>query len=277
MRSRSGMLVFDRKFIRRSAKEKLRSTNLAEIFFKQAISEVRFLLRNKTSFRKRTNFEALRAYRAMDSVEFELINARQQWANWRLIPKNLSGHVPAAPMCAIDLCCGTGQSTEVLGWYLPKGSWILGLEYNPEFVRLAQAREYRHHEGEAADVNFRTQSVLEPFRTPEGELIEDSSIDLINSCGAVGCHFDRAATETLAREVSRVLKPGGLATIDSGAPGTKKSLLVDIFESCGFEVVQAKKSVFLDPYTQVCFRKPDHQAGGSLAGKDSQDAWSTSS
>src|SRR4051812_1899519 len=248
-------LVFDRKFIRRSARQRLRSTNLAEIFLRQAYSELRFVLRHKVTFRKRHNREACQAYRVMGSGEFEAINARQQWANWRLIPKNLSGHLPLEPVNAIDLCCGTGHSTEVLGWYLPKGSRILGIDYSPAFVEKARARMYTHFEGDPVDVQFRVQSVLETFIGPDGNMVPNESVDLVNSCGAVGCHFDRDATALLAAEVARVLKPGGLAAIDSGAAGTPKTLLVSVFQAAGFRVSHARKSVFLDPYTQVCFRK----------------------
>jgi SAM-dependent methyltransferase len=248
-------LVFEREFILKSARQRLQSTNLAEIFIRQAYSELRFVIRNRVTFRKRRNREACKAYRAMGSREFEAINARQQWANWRLIPKNLSGHVPANPMTAIDLCCGTGHSTEVLSWYLPRGSRILGIDYSPTFVEKARARSYLHFEGESVDVSFQVQSVLETFKDAEGKRIADESVDLINSCGAVGCHFDREATEILAKEVARVLRPGGLAAIDSGAPGTPKDLLVSVFQAAGFRASHARKSVFLDPYTQVCFRK----------------------
>jgi SAM-dependent methyltransferase len=248
-------LVFDRKFIRRTARQRLSSTNLAEIWIRQAYSEIRFVLRNKVTFRKRLNRDACQAYGAMNSGEFEKINGRQRWANWRLIPKNLSGHIPLEPLNAIDLCCGTGHSTEVLSWYLPQGSRILGLDYSSAFIEKARAGTYRHSHGASVDVTFRVQSVLETFRDTEGKVVPNESVDLVNSCGAVGCHFDREATSLLAAEVARVLKPGGLAAIDSGAPGTPKSMLVSVFEGAGFRVSHARKSVFLDPYTQVVFKK----------------------
>src|SRR5579885_968325 len=248
-------LVFDRKFIAQSARARLRSNNLAEIFLRQAFTELRFVLRNRVTFRKRRNGEACKAYRVMGPQEFEGINARQQWANWRLIPKNLSGHLPAEPVVAIDLCCGTGQSTEVLSWYLPRGSRILGIEYNPTFVKKAARRSYLHSSGSPVEVRFSVQSVLDTFAGPDGEPLADASVDIVNSCGAVGCHFDREATTRLAREVARVLKPGGLAAIDSGAAGTPKHELIAIFESAGFRLSHARKSVFLDPCTQVVFKK----------------------
>jgi SAM-dependent methyltransferase len=248
-------LVFDRKFILKSARQRLKSNNLAEIFIRQAVSELRFILKNGMTFRKRRNVEACKAYHVMESQEFEAINARQQWANWRLIPSNLSGHLSAGPVLAIDICCGTGQSTEVLSWYLAPGSRILGIDYSQAFIDQARKRTYVHFEGQKAQVSFRVQSVLDPLCDAEGSRISDASIDLVNSCGAVSCHFDEEATRILAREVARVLKPGGLAAIDSGPAGTPKELLVAVFEATGFRVSHAGKSSFLDPNTQVVFKK----------------------
>ncbi|HEX3133611.1 MAG TPA: hypothetical protein VHX44_08510, partial [Planctomycetota bacterium] len=37
---------------------------------------------------------ARKAYQRMTTTEFVRINARQAWANWRTIPRNLHGHLP---------------------------------------------------------------------------------------------------------------------------------------------------------------------------------------
>ena len=191
----------------------------------------------------------------MDLHEFEGINARQRWANWRTIPKNLDGVLKNQPVLAIDLCCGVGHSTEVLACYLPQGSKILGLEYNSSFVKRASKKRYTHLSGEPCEVNFWCQSVLETFCSANGQQILDESVDLINSSGAVGAHFEPESTRLLAREISRVLKPGGIAMIDSGLPGTSKKQVIEIFEPLGFEVCKTSKSCLVDIYTQVCFRK----------------------
>jgi SAM-dependent methyltransferase len=131
----------------------------------------------------------------------------------------------------------------------------LGLEYNPNFVKAAKRREFVDKQGKPVAVQFHTQSVLETFTDASGQAVADESIDLVNSCGAVGSHFDVDATNRLVAEIRRVLKKGGLATIDSGAPGTGKKQLISIFRAHGFEVVHSAKSCLLDIFTQVCFRK----------------------
>lgn len=235
---------------------KLGEDTLPLILLKQAAAEITFMLRNHgLSFRKRENAEAVRAYSEMSAEELEAINARQKWANWRTIPKNLSGALPARAISAIDLCCGVGHSTDVLASYLAPGSKIVGIDSNPEFIRHASARHYTHRSGRDARVSFHIQSVLKPFHSPEGEKIPDGTIDLVNSSGAVGNHFNEEATRTLAREVARVLKRGGLAMIDSGPPGTSTNQLISIFQSEGFGVSKSARSWFADPFTQVCFRK----------------------
>jgi SAM-dependent methyltransferase len=225
-----------------------------KLFLVQARTEFGLKLFKHVNFRKNENDQAVRAYSAMSTREFEGINARQRWANWRTIPKNLSGWLPNHPLHAIDLCCGIGHSTEVLAAYLPAGSRILGLEYNPEFVRQARKRRFLHASGKPMEVSFHAQSVLETFHDGKRR-VADASVDLVNSCGAVGNHFTPEATAGLAREIHRVLRPGGLATIDSGLPGTSRSALSRIFAREGFEVNKTAKSVRVDPDTQICFSK----------------------
>ncbi len=224
-------------------------------FLRQAWHETRVRRLRHIQFRSRENDKAREAYAAMDPWEFEGINARQAWANWRTIAKNLEGRLPRRPVRALDLCCGTGQSTAVIAHHLAPGSEVLGLEYSPRLAGVARSRSYPTASGELLRVRFRAQSVLEPFRDEEGAPIGDGSVDLVNSCGAVGCHFDPEATRILAAEVARVVRPRGLATIDSGRSGTGPSDVRAIFDSQGFEPIHQARSCFLDPYLQICFRK----------------------
>lgn len=224
-------------------------------FVRQAWHEVRVRKLRHIQFRSRENQKAREAYAAMDPWEFEGINARQAWANWRTIARNLEGRLPREPVRAIDLCCGTGQSTAVIAHHLSAGSEILGLEFSPRLVGVARSRSYPNVSGEPLRVRFRAQSVLEPFRDEEGELVAEGSVDLVNSCGAVGCHFDPEATRTLAAEVARVVRPGGIAAIDSGRSGTGPADVQAIFVRHGFEAIHRARSCFLDPYLQICFRK----------------------
>lgn len=224
-------------------------------FLRQAWHERRVRWLRHIQFRSRENGKACAAYAAMDPWEFEGVNARQAWANWRTIPRNLDGRVPRRPLRAIDLCCGTGQSTAVLAHHLAPGSEILGLEFSPRLAAVARARVYATRDGAPARVWFRAQSVLDPFRDEDGAEVPPASVDVVNSSGAVGCHFDAAATATLADEVARVVRPGGLALIDSGRSGTSPAEVQAIFEQRGFRLVNRARSCFLDPYLQLAFRK----------------------
>jgi SAM-dependent methyltransferase len=228
---------------------------LLSAVLRQAWHEARLRLWRRIRFRSSRDAEVFAAYRAMRPWEFEGVNARQAWANWRTIPRNLDGRAPTRPVRAIDLCCGTGQSTEVLAWSLAEGSRILGLESHPHFLEVARGRRYRTRSGAPARVAFRAQSVLEPLRDLNGGLIPDKAVDLVNSSGAVGCHFDLEATSILARELSRVVRPGGFALIDAGPGGTGTVPLEGIFAAHGFEAVHRARSCALDRYTQVCFRR----------------------
>lgn len=248
------MLINEDKILK-IAQEKLENRSFINIFIIQGLTEWEFLAKKRMNFRRRENRKAVQAYVKMGIREFEGINARQSWSNWRTLPRNLSGRIPDQPISVLDLCCGTGQSTEVLSCYLPYGSKILGLEFNPTFVERARKRIYFHESGKPCDVAFRVQSVLEPFHDEKGKRVPDRSIDLANSCGAVGFHFDRDAIQILAKEIARVVKPGGFATIDVGFPGSGRKRIKNIFESSGFKLVGSATSCFLDPRKQYCFEK----------------------
>jgi SAM-dependent methyltransferase len=241
--------------LQRMAQQRAPASGLLRIVALQACQELRLRCWRRIRFRSRVRDQVRRAYQAMEVWELEGVNARQAWANWRTIPRNLDGRVPAGPVRAVDLCCGTGQSTEVLAWYLAPGSRILGPEHNPRFVRAARARPYRALSGEPMRVEFREQSVLQTFRDASGARIADGGVDLVNSSGAVGCHFDASDTRLLGREIARVLRPGGLALIDAGRAGTREKALRAVFDGLGFTPIHRARSCALDLRPQVCFRK----------------------
>src|SRR5206468_9537662 len=103
----------------------------------------RRLARRGIHFRDTNPGKVAAAYRAMSPAEFDAINGRQDWANWRTIPRALSGHVPNRPLRVLDLGCGTGSSTRVLAFYCPAGSHITGYEFAAPLVEVARRREYR--------------------------------------------------------------------------------------------------------------------------------------
>lgn len=214
------------------------------------------LFRNKqVRFRLRDTDSVCQAYRSMDAVEFSGINLLQAWSNWRTIPRNLSGRLPARPVAVVDLCCGIGESTEVLAFYCPPGSQILGLEVSSEFVETARCRRFSRRDGDPAEVTFNAQSVLDPFCDAEGERLAEQSIDLVNACGAIGCHFDPKATTIIAAECARVLRPGGLAMLDSGRDGTRPDDMRRIMDRSGFVYLGRARSHPFDRLWQLCFRR----------------------
>lgn len=227
---------------------------LPVVLVRQAFYEQVLLRRKGIRFRARDETSVQRAYATMTPHEFDAINARQSWANWRIIPRNLRGRSPQDPVVAIDLCCGTGHSSAVLARCLPSGSTVLGLDVGPKLIEVARDRTYAGDDDSSQTMRFAVQSVLEPFRWPAGRLVESDEVGLVNSSGAVGCHFEPGATRHLAREVKRVLRRGGLALIDSGPEGTSGEDVVAIFSALGFEVLGRTRSCVFDRYWQYCFR-----------------------
>lgn len=218
-----------------------------------AWTAARLQWRKRVRFRQSHNGRACAAYSAMGIEEFAAINARQAWANWRTIPRNLSGRLPDRALFALDLCCGTGDSTAVLAWYCPVGSHIHGLEYNPAFVATARRRAFVNRHKGRANVGFFAQSVLEAFCDERGRRLPDGCADLVNASGAIGCHFDQTATRRVAAECRRVLRAGGLALIDSGPEGTDRAALLHVFTAGGFAYSGEARSCPLDRMRQLCF------------------------
>src|SRR5262249_12923252 len=145
------------------------------------------------------------AYAAMTDAEFAAINGRQDWANWRTIPRALSGHVPDRPLRVLDLGCGTGGSTLVLAFYAPAGSHITGYEFAAPLVEVARRRDYRHREGQPTRVEFVCQGVSEPLHAADGSLLAGGSVDVVNASGVVGHHLDAESIQPLVAELRRVL------------------------------------------------------------------------
>ena len=79
------------------------------------------------------------------------------------------------------------------------------------------------------------------------------SIDLANACGVVGHHFNVDTMQLLARQLKAVVRPGGLAMLDSG-PTLSTFDLVYIMTSVGF--VEAR-SWPLDPTALIVFQSTD--------------------
>jgi SAM-dependent methyltransferase len=194
------------------------------------------------------------AYAAMTDREFDAINAPQDWANWRTIPRALNGHVADRPLTVLDLGCGTGSSTRVLAYYCPAESTIIAYEMAEALLCCARRRQYLHGSGRLAKVEFVCQGVTEPFRSSDGSMLPDHSVDLVNASGVVGHHLDADLIRPLIAELQRVLVSDGVAMLDVG-PTLRARALVKIMAAAGFACLGHYRSCFLDPTGEVVFRR----------------------
>ncbi len=208
----------------------------------------RALARRGIRFRATAFDQVLAAYAAMTQDEFDAINGKQDWANWRTIPRALSGHVPDRPLRVLDLGCGTGGSTRVLAFYCPLGSRITGYEIAEPMLAFARRREYRQRGGSFAQVDFVCQGVTEKLPEPDG------SVDLLNASGVVGHHLTPATIAPLITELRRVLTPEGVAMLDVG-PTMPGGELQRILGAAGFADLGHYCSWFGDRTGEMVFRR----------------------
>src|SRR5688572_10765652 len=135
----------------------------------------RALARRGVHFRSTDLTAVAAAYAAMTAEEFEAVNGRQEWANWRTVPRALAGRLPDRPWRVLDLGCGTGTSTRVLAYYSPAGSEILAYDLAPALLAQARRRRYVHRGGGDARVQFVCQGLTEAFRAGDGRELADGS------------------------------------------------------------------------------------------------------
>jgi SAM-dependent methyltransferase len=218
-------------------------------------------------FRSADRGSVAAAYAAMTEAEFDAINGRQDWANWRTIPRALSGHVLDRTLTVLDLGCGTGGSTRVLAFYCPAGSRIVGYEVAEPLVAVARRRSYVHRSGKMSDVQFCCQGVCEPLRLPgqspgttrsvagKGEgTWPEQSVDVVNASGIVGHHLREDTVAPLIAELRRTLTRGGVAMLDVG-PTLRLRALIRLMTGSGFQYIGRFRSCAFDLTGQAVFRK----------------------
>lgn len=227
--------------------------NLLTIFWRQWWAE-RSLAQRGISFRTADAQAVQAAYAAMTPDEFDAINGRQAWANWRTIPRALSNNVPDRALRVADLGCGSGQSTEVLAYHCPAGSVITGYELSLPMIGMAKRRQYRHNSGIFVNVSFRHQGVAERWHSADGSSVDDGGIDVVNASGVVGHHLNPETVVPLVRELNRVLSADGVAMLDFG-PTLSRCELEGCMSAAGFESAGRYRSSFFDPYGQLVFRR----------------------
>ena len=199
-------------------------------------------------FRATSFDQVLAAYAAMTQEEFDAINGPQDWANWRTIPRALSGHVPDRALRVLDLGCGTGGSTRALAFYCPAGLRITGYELAEPLLTFARRRAYRHRDGGQANVDFVCQGVTEPLRE------SNAGVDLINAAGVVGHHLTPTTMPPLIAEMQRVLTPTGVAMLDVG-PTMPGAELQRLMTAANFAYLGHYCSWFGDRTGEMVFRR----------------------
>lgn len=227
------------------------SENLIAVCWRQWRSE-RSLRKRGIDFRTTVPHEARLAYSAMTPAEFKAVNGRQAWANRRTIARSLAGLIPDRPLLVLDLGCGIGESTRELAALVPAGSEIVGIEFAPPLVDVAL--QLASHAEVHREIRFVVGSIVETFRDPLGVAFTDESVDIVNASGIVGHHLDPPDAESAADEISRVLKPRGVAALDVGPKLSAKQLTALMTER-GFERLRRTRSNPLDRTGQVVFRK----------------------
>jgi SAM-dependent methyltransferase len=214
----------------------------------------RQLARRGVHFRATDLAQVAAAYTAMSPAEFDAVNGRQDWANWRTIPRALSGHVPDRPLRVLDLGCGTGGSTRVLAFYCPAGAHITGYEFAEPLLAFARGRDYRGKDGLAVRVDFVCQGVTETLRDGDGSALAARSVDLVNASGVVGHHLRPETIGPLIAELGRVLKDDGVLMLDVG-PTLPGAALRKIMSAAGFAYQGHYRSWFGDAMGEMVFQR----------------------
>jgi SAM-dependent methyltransferase len=227
--------------------------NILAVCWRQWRAE-RDLARRGIHLRSTDPDQVAAAYQAMTAAEFDAVNGRQNWANWRTIPRCLSRHVPDRPLRILDLGCGSGSSTLVLAFWAPAGSHVLACEKIPALVAIARRRACTGRSGEPVRVEFSCQSVSETFREAEGSPVPDRAIDVVNASGIVGHHLNEVSVQPLLAEIGRVLTEEGIAMLDVG-PTLGHKALTDLMDAAGYLKLGHWRSCWIDPTGQVVYRR----------------------
>jgi ubiquinone/menaquinone biosynthesis C-methylase UbiE len=123
------------------------------------------------------------------------------------------------PRSVLDFGCGTGLSTAALAAALPSAGIVTGVDVSPESVRQAR----RVHRGDRLRFVEGDARVL-PF--------DDGAFDLVFTA-CVFHHIERELHVHWARELARVLRPGGVLFLFEHNP--RNPLTVRAVRACPFD------------------------------------------
>src|SRR5215831_14866469 len=214
----------------------------------------RNLRKRNVSYRTTHPARVAEAYGLMSEDEFDAINAPQEWQNRRLIPRMIQSLGLKEPLIAVDLGCGSGQSSQVLGSQLPPGSTLLGYDICDRLLARASHRTYRDVRGAPLKARFINQSIAQPLNDPAGRRLDAGSVGLIHAAGVVGHHLTEADVVAMAAEIARVLAPTGSAVLDAG-PAMPRAPLQEILAAYGFAVWDTLRAVPCASHHMLVFRR----------------------
>jgi SAM-dependent methyltransferase len=199
--------------------------------------------------------EVLEGFDSLKDAAFDRYNLPQVWVERRQIPEAIDGRVPDRGAVVLDLGCGPGTSTEVLCHFAQPCWKIIGFDLTDHLVERARMRsaggDFRNREGEVISPKFECQDISKPLKV-DGERIAEESVDFAVSCGVVGLYLSKLQGARLAKELHRVLRPGGHAAVDSG-PAIRPRVLRRLMEDVGFELVDTAKSCWMEPRPKLVF------------------------
>jgi SAM-dependent methyltransferase len=176
----------------------------------------RSLRKRHVSYRTTEPARVAEAYGSMSEDEFDSINGPQEWQNRRFIPRVIQSLRIREPVLAVDLGCGSGQSSQVLGSQLPPGSTLLGYDICDRLLARASHRTYRDVRGAPLKAHFMNQPIAQPLHNPEGRRLDAGSVGLVHAAGVVGHHLAEADVRAMAAEIARVLMHPGWVVLDAG-------------------------------------------------------------
>jgi SAM-dependent methyltransferase len=214
----------------------------------------RSLRKRQINYRTTEPVRIAEAYRSMSEDEFDSINGPQEWQNRRFIPRIIQSLGLREPVLAVDLGCGSGQSSQILGSQLRPGSTLLGYDICDRLLARAAHRTYRDILGTPLKARFMNQSIAQPLNDPSGRRLDAGSVGLIHAAGVVGHHLTEADVGAMAAEIARVLAPTGSAVLDAG-PAMPRACLQPILAAYGFAVWDTLRAVPCASHHMLVFRR----------------------